>query len=283
MAFKEVRFPTDIAYGSRGGAGYRTTVSETQSGFESRNQDWSTTRHRYNAAYGTRTHAQLEAVLALFHAMRGRFHGFRFKDWLDYKSCAVDSTPAATDQQIGTGNGSAVAYQLAKLYSYGGETYSRTIAKPVAGSVLVAIQNIPDPRWTVNTTTGVVTFTANITATITAITKAASARVTTTASHGLSNGHTVHFSGVGGMTQINGLRGTVTVVDANNFDVSINSTAFSTYTSGGAVNTIPQTGEAVRAGYEFDVPVRFDVDQLDVSLDDWQLGAVDIPLVEVRV
>jgi hypothetical protein len=29
--------------------------------------------------------------------------------------------------------------------------------------------------------------------------------------------------------------------------------------------------------------VRFDVDQLDISLDDWQLGAVDIPLVEVRV
>ena len=283
MAFKEVRFPTDIAYGSRGGGGYRTTITETASGYESRNQDWASTRHRYNAAYGMRTHVQLEAVLAMFHAMRGRFHGFRFKDWLDYKSCDLADTPAATDQTLGTGDGSDTTFQLVKLYTYSGETYSRTITKPVSGTVLVSIQDVTDTRWTVDTTTGVVTFQANITASVTNITQATSARVTTAAAHGLSNGQTVHFSGVTGMTQINGLRGTVTVVDTTTFDVDINSAAFSPYTSGGTINTIPQTGETVKAGFEFDVPVRFDIDQLDISLDDWEVGAVDIPLVEIRV
>lgn len=283
MAFKEVRFPVDIAYGSRGGGGYRTTITETASGYESRNQDWAATRHRYNASYGMRTHEQLEDVLSMFHAMRGRFHGFRFKDWLDFKSCDLADTPSAVDQTLGTGDGSDVTFQLVKLYTYSGETYSRTITKPVSGTVLVSIQGVTDTRWTVATATGIVTFQANITAAITAITKATSARVTTAAAHGLSNGQTVHFSGVAGMTQINGLRGTVTVVNSTTFDVDINSTAFSTYTSGGTINTIPQSGETVKAGFEFDVPVRFDIDQLDISLDDWQVGAVDIPLVEIRV
>ena len=40
---------------------------------------------------------------------------------------------------------------------------------------------------------------------------------------------------------------------------------------------------AVRAGFEFDVPVRFDSDTLDVILDIERLGSItSIPLVEIR-
>lgn len=45
----------------------------------------------------------------------------------------------------------------------------------------------------------------------------------------------------------------------------------------------PNAGLVVAADAEFDVPVRFDTDQLSASLDDYGIRSwVDIPLVEVR-
>ena len=45
----------------------------------------------------------------------------------------------------------------------------------------------------------------------------------------------------------------------------------------------PAAGAAVTAGFAFDVPVRFDVDRLDVDASGWQSGAVpSVPLVELR-
>lgn len=284
MVVKEIRFPDDISYGSVGGPGFSTDVSETKSGYEASIIEWSQARHRYNAVYGTRTQAQLESARALFYAVRGMGFGFRFKDWADYKSCAKEVDPAATDQLLGSGDGATLAFQLFKTYSYSGETYARTITKPVSGTTLVSIQGVTDTRWAVSTVTGIVTFSADITKTINAITQAASAKITFTATHGLSVGHTFHVSGVSGMTEMNGQRVTVTVVDTTTqVTVNVNSAGYTAYTSGGTINTIPQSGELVKAGYEFDVPVRFDTDLMSVSLEDWMLGAVDLALVEVRV
>ncbi|WP_299131720.1 DUF2460 domain-containing protein [uncultured Amaricoccus sp.] len=45
----------------------------------------------------------------------------------------------------------------------------------------------------------------------------------------------------------------------------------------------PGVGVSVTAGFEFDVPVRFDTDELPVTLDIERLGSItSIPLVEVR-
>ncbi len=47
--------------------------------------------------------------------------------------------------------------------------------------------------------------------------------------------------------------------------------------------TAPSSGVIIRAGFEFDVPVRFDSDSLDVTLDVERLGSItSIPLVEIR-
>ena len=51
MAFIEVRFPTDIAYGSAGGPEYSTDIVITQGGYEQRNVNWSQARARYNVAH----------------------------------------------------------------------------------------------------------------------------------------------------------------------------------------------------------------------------------------
>lgn len=45
----------------------------------------------------------------------------------------------------------------------------------------------------------------------------------------------------------------------------------------------PGEGAAVTAGFEFDVPVRFDTDFLDINLAAFEAGSVpDIPVVEIR-
>ena len=59
------------------------------------------------------------------------------------------------------------------------------------------------------------------------------------------------------MTQINGLRATVVSTFAGGCVVDIDTSAFSTYTSGGVTQAKPYAGETVTAGFEFDLPVRF--------------------------
>jgi hypothetical protein len=79
--------------------------------------------------------------------------------------------------------------------------------------------------------------------TISAITKANPAVVTAT-SHGYENGDEVLISGVGGMTEVNGKRFLVADKTTNTFElqdkdgVDINSSSFTTYTSGGVSNKV---------------------------------------------
>lgn len=47
---------------------------------------------------------------------------------------------------------------------------------------------------------------------------------------------------------------------------------------------LPAAGASVTAGYEFDVPVRFDTDKLEVSHSGFSHGAIpSMPIIEVRV
>jgi uncharacterized protein (TIGR02217 family) len=47
---------------------------------------------------------------------------------------------------------------------------------------------------------------------------------------------------------------------------------------------IPAAAAAVTAGFEFDVPVRFDTDRLEISIQGFRHGAIpSIPIVEIRV
>ena len=53
--------------------------------------------------------------------------------------------------------------------------------------------------------------------------------------HGFETGNEVGFLSVGGMTQLNGNGFTVTKVDADNFTIGVDTSSFTTYTSGGLV------------------------------------------------
>ena len=84
--FHEVRFPLDVALGSRGGPRRLTEVVTLASGREHRNSRWADSRRRYDAGLGVRTLDALHAVVAFFEERRGRLYGFRFRDRVDWLS-----------------------------------------------------------------------------------------------------------------------------------------------------------------------------------------------------
>ena len=209
MSFDEIRFPVAISRGGSGGPERRTEIVTTASGREERNSRWADSRRRYNAGFGVKSLDDIHAVVAFFEERRGRLHGFRWKDHADFKSCVPGGTIAAPDQVIGTGDGVSAAFQLVKRYGTGLRDHIRVIAKPVAGSVLVAVNGAPALNFTLDATTGVVTF---------------------------------------------------------------------------LPGSIPGVGAQVTAGFAFDVPVRFDTDQLSINLQHFAGGDIpEIPVVEVRL
>lgn len=206
MGFDDVRFPTRISRGSTGGPERRTEIVVTGSGAEERNSRWANSRRRYNAGFGVTSLDDLHEVVAFFEERRGRLHGFRWKDHLDCASGAPGAEVTPLDQAIGLGDGVATRFQLVKRYGTGVRDYLRTITKPVAASVRVAVSEQEVTAFTLDPLTGLVTLAVP-----------------------------------------------------------------------------PAAGAEVTAGFGFDVPVRFDSDQLSINLTQFAAGDIpDIPIVEIR-
>ncbi len=118
-------------------------------------------------------------------------------------------TPSGTGTRIDYTIGSTASFPLVKAYGAGFAPYRRRIAKPVAGSVRVAVagREIEAGAFACDPTTGLVAFAA---------------------------GH------------------------------------------------VPPAGAAVTAGFAFDVPVRFDTDELTLDLAAFTAGEIPkVPLVEI--
>ena len=163
-AFHDLRFPERISYGAVGGPGFKTSIFTRASGQEDRNIEWARALAEYDVAHTIKTQEELDEVRAFFFARRGMAYGFRFKDWSDYKSCSAVRQHQATDQTIGTGDGTTADFQLVKVYPDAINAYTRNIVRPVDGTVLVAVdgvQQTPLVDFTVSTSTGIVSFAWN--------------------------------------------------------------------------------------------------------------------------
>ena len=211
-SFHDTRFPTGISRRSSGGPQRNTQIVTLSSGHEQRNTRWADSRRHFNAGYGMATLDDLASVISFFEQRRGRLFGFRWKDHTDYKSCLPSIEPAATDQPLGTGDGITSQFQLVKFYGSGSSAWPRTITKPVADTVKVAVDGVEQvigTHFTCDFQTGIIEF----------------------------------------------LPGHVPGIDAS-----------------------------ISAGFEFDVPVRFDQDQIEISLDAFQAGQVpDISIIEIKI
>lgn len=287
MAFLNEQFPTAIDYGSSNGAKYSGSDTITRGG-----NSYESLHHPYpqiscSLGFNKRTQVWLmTSVVDFFHKVGGMYgSAFRVKNLAEYSTNSNTGTPTYNDQActlVSTG-----VYQLTKWY--GTESLStatrRRLRKPVSGTALVGIRddfNNPVAQtngFTVDYTTGEITFDANKTYAITDITQALNA-VLTIGAHTLVANDTVHISSVSGMTEINGLRGTIQSATATTITVDIDSSAFTAYTSAGDVNTRPQTNETVTGGCEFDLPMRFNSDLSDINFSDFESLSVTVELIE---
>lgn len=207
--FHNVRFPQAIAFGATGGPEWRNEIVGLTSGRERRNQRFAGSRRRYDAGSGVRSLDDLHEVIAFFEARRGSLYAFRFRDPFDNRSCPPQAATTATDQPIGTGDGTNRRFALTKVYGEGGQARTRAIQTPVPVSIKLAVN-------------GVALNAANYT-------------------FDLATGEVVIGSG-----------------------------------------PAPANGAEVTAGFEFDVPVRFDFEHLSLSLSAFKAGQIpSIPLIEV--
>lgn len=210
MAFHDIRFPTNLSYGSLGGPQRLTEIVTLANGHEERSTPWAHARRSYDAGFGLRSLADLELLIAFFEARLGQLHGFRWKDWTDYMSCPLGASITPFDQRLGMGDGVCVTYPLIKAYRSGEQTYVRPIRKPVENTVYCAIGGDPkliDVDYSVDYASGLVTFALP-----------------------------------------------------------------------------PDIGAEVTAGFEFDVPVRFDIDRLQTSIAAYNAGELpNVPIIEVRI
>jgi uncharacterized protein (TIGR02217 family) len=190
--FLDIAFPGGVARGATGGPSFSTQIVTLASGSEQRNQNWANSRGRGNISTGIRDRADMAAVIAHFHVVKGRAYSFRFRDWNDFDGVNQAMAPIT-----------ATSWQIVKRYARAGFEHVRTITKPISGTVVVRIAGSVVTPAAINHLTGVVTF-----------------------------------------------------------------------------GTAP--GSAPTASYQFDVPVRFDTDNLPVQANAWDLQIVNnIELVEV--
>ncbi len=280
MSFLESpRFPANISYGAVGGPGYNTDVVILNSGFEQRQQNWEVARAKYDVSHGVKSQADHDVLISFFRSVKGRANGFRFKDWADYQ---VTQANGKLGEGVGDGTG---VLQLNKYYAAGSLYEYRAIKKPVSaalyknGSLLTITTH-----YTIDLTTGIVTLVADVSKTITAITKASPGQVTTSTAHGFTNGQVIYISGVAGMTEVNGLTFTITSTGSNTFTIGVNTSGYTTYTSGGTAKKFAQPSDTLTWAGEFDIPCRFDTDSMQstfVYLD--AISWTSIPVVELRV
>lgn len=156
-AFHDVRLPLSPALGASGGPERLTDIVRLASGMESRNARWAGSRRRWEVGGAVIEADAAHDLLAFFEARRGRMYGFRFRDPLDWKSCAPSGSVSRVDQVIGVGDGTTTAFQLVKRYESGGASVTRAIVKPVVGSVAVAVDGVA-AGFAMDAATGVVTL-----------------------------------------------------------------------------------------------------------------------------
>jgi uncharacterized protein (TIGR02217 family) len=161
MSFHEIRFPESISLGAAGGPERRTEIVSLGSGFEQRNARWADSRRRFDAGYGVKSVDELHEIIVFFEERRGRLYGFRWKDWSDFKSCAPLAAPSPTDQHLGDGSSLRASFALKKRYGSAYAPYDRPIAKPVRGTVLIAVAGDIQSEgvdYSVDYTSGLITF-----------------------------------------------------------------------------------------------------------------------------
>lgn len=262
MAFIESpRFPDRIAYGAIGGPVFNTEVAKGAAGGEQRNGAWEYPKHEWDVSHGIKSGADFLELRAFFYTARGRLHGWRFRDWTDYAASLTDGVVSTPGMPTG---------QLHKRYSIGTLPLDRKIAKPVAGTIVVkngATTLTAGAHYTLNATTGLLSWSATVVGNVTAVAVGGTTQVTLNAAlAGVGVGDKLYLAGLTGADAalLNGQAHTISAVVGAVYTLPVATTG-KVITPAGTGTVYPggKVADAIAWRGEFDVPMRFDDDSMN--------------------
>lgn len=174
--FLEERFCDLVRYGSSWQDDYAVDVVQSSGGQEFRRLVHPFPLRRFDVSYLLDREDTAALLLGVWHRAHGQYAGFRVKcydEWSSREVAGKPAAPTAIDQLCL--KVSSTVWQLRKWYGTDGTAGAagypyRVIYKPVAGSVLVSVNGSlvagPGANWTVDTTTGRITLSAGVAATV---------------------------------------------------------------------------------------------------------------------
>ena len=141
-------FPEEIGFNSRGGPRYRTKITSLSAGRDKRDQRWAQPLEEWDVAYGVKSEEDLEDLVDFFHARRAMARAFKFKH--PYRNTVLATTMSWITSKT---------FQIVKVYGSGTNALTRTIRCPHTDLVIRRGGNPITSGWTVDYSTGIVTFT----------------------------------------------------------------------------------------------------------------------------
>ena len=151
-------FPTNISFGRPGGPEYNTDVGLSEGANEQRNSWWPEPKYSWDVGYSLRRIDDIYLLLEFFHSCRGKFKPFRFKDWLDFKSCSTGLDTDFEDVTFDAALAGQTVFQLKKNYVKGSYSTTIDIFKPKGDTIRIGEDGVEVfDGWTVNEVTGLLT------------------------------------------------------------------------------------------------------------------------------
>jgi len=265
------RLPDNVRKSLNGGPQYLTNVVGLPSGREYRDRKRAVGLGQWTAEHGPHSESDTAELVDFYRALGGRFVGFRWKDHFDY-------TVTGNAGELGGGIGTGLpTYQLYKIYTKGAYEERRPIYKPVSGSVAVTRNAVAVTAGSgagqiaIDTTTGIITFVADAISAASAITVGVTTQVVLAANPGsLIAGEKLYLAGFTGAdaAEVNGLAHTINSVSGSGpytFALGTNTSGKTITLGSGEGRAYPQAGDTLAWTGEFDVPVRFTNDNMDIS------------------
>lgn len=209
--FLEYQLDTRISYGTSGGLGYNTTVVSNQTRKETRFILQSRGLWKFSITFKNKSKSFLQGVQAFYASVAGKAYGWRFRNNREYYTCTDDYASGISgwsSEPISTYAG-GTTMQLIHTRNPGKATAEIVpIVKPDLTLAIILYRDgsltaWPSGNYTLNTATGIVTFSVSQT------------------------GHTFAWKG------------------------------------------------------QWDTPVRFDVDDSEITWDDYDVANMSIPIVEI--
>lgn len=106
------------AYGWQGGPRFKTVIVTMANGRERRNADNAEARHVFSVPFRNIKRTDYANIKQMHLVCKGMLHAFRFRDALDFK---------ADNEVFDTGNGVKTVFQLRKLSTVDGVSYTRNV------------------------------------------------------------------------------------------------------------------------------------------------------------